>query len=144
METDNIIRVLLVDDQSVIRQAVSSWLGTEPDMNIIGEAEDGETALQLAEQLRPDIILMDIDMPRLDGLAATSALHAVAPQSAVVILSLYDDDFLQTRAREAGAAAFVSKHQALEELAMVIRQVAQTFHVQRPPSGAAPRESLAL
>ncbi len=138
------IRVLLVDDQSVIRQAVSSWLGTEPDMNIIGEAEDGEAALQLAEQLRPDIILMDIDMPCLDGLAATSALHAVAPQSAVVILSLYDDEFLQSRAQQAGAAAFVSKHQALEELATVIRQVARTLHVQRPPSDTAPRESLAL
>jgi DNA-binding NarL/FixJ family response regulator len=89
-------------------------------------------------QLKPDIVLMDIDMPRLDGLAATSALHDAAPQSAVVILSLYDDDFLQTRARQAGAAAFVSKHQALDELAAVIREVARSL------SGPAPIESLAL
>jgi DNA-binding NarL/FixJ family response regulator len=132
------IRVLLVDDQSVIRQAVGSWLGAEPDMHIIGEAEDGESAVQLVTQLKPDIVLMDIDMPRLDGLAATSALHDAAPQSAVVILSLYDDDFLQTRARQAGAAAFVSKHQALDELAAVIREVARSL------SGPAPMESLAL
>lgn len=138
VDSPNAIRVLLVDDQSVIRQAVGSWLGAEPDMDIIGEAEDGESALELVAQLQPDIVLMDIDMPRLDGLAATSALHAVAPQSAVVILSLYDDEFLQSRAREAGAAAFVSKHQALDDLAAVIRQVA------RPQSGAAPVESLAL
>ncbi|MDW8326752.1 MAG: response regulator transcription factor [Anaerolineales bacterium] len=125
MDSADAIRVLLVDDQAVIRQAVGSWLGAEPDMNIVGEAEDGESALQLVTQLQPDIVLMDIDMPRLDGLAATSALQAAAPQSAVVILSLYDDDFLQSRAREAGAAAFVSKHQALDELAAVIRKVAR-------------------
>jgi DNA-binding NarL/FixJ family response regulator len=118
------IRVLLVDDQIVIRQAVGSWLGTEPDMRIVGEAEDGEAALALATELHPDIVLMDVDMPKLDGIATTQALHLTAPECAVVILSLYDDSHLKSQAAAAGAAAFVSKHQALDELVRIIRQVA--------------------
>jgi DNA-binding NarL/FixJ family response regulator len=115
------IRVLLVDDQSVIRQAVSSWLGIEPDVAVVGEAESGQAALDLASALRPDVVLMDIDMPVMDGLAATSALHDVSPETAVVILSMHDDSSVRARAQEAGAVAFVSKHQALDELVQAIR-----------------------
>lgn len=118
------IKVVLVDDQSVMRQAVSSWLGIEPDMSVIGEAESGEAALSLVSSLQPDVVLMDIDMPAMDGIAATAALQDVAPQSAVVILSMHDDTTVQDRARQAGAVAFVSKHQALDELVDVIRRVA--------------------
>lgn len=117
------IRVLLVDDQSVMRQAVGTWLGIEPDMNIVGEAESGEAALALVPELQPDVVLMDIDMPSIDGIATTAKLHATTPQSAVVMLSMHDDPTVQERARAAGAAAFVSKHQALDKLVDVIRQV---------------------
>lgn len=118
------IRVLLVDDQPVMRQAVSSWLGIEPDLKVVGEADSGEAALNLVPALSPDVVLMDIDMPTMDGIAATAALHDVAPQSAVVILSMHDDSTVQDKARRAGAAAFVSKHQALDDLVQVIRRVA--------------------
>jgi DNA-binding NarL/FixJ family response regulator len=118
------IKVFLVDDQPVMRQAVSSWLGIEPDMQVIGEAESGEAAIHLVTSLQPDVVLMDIDMPAMDGIATTAALHDVAPGSAVVILSMHDDTTVQDRARQAGAAAFVSKHQALDELVHVIRRVA--------------------
>jgi DNA-binding NarL/FixJ family response regulator len=118
------IKVVLVDDQPVMRQAVSSWLGIEPDLSVIGEAESGEIAVELVPTLNPDVVLMDIDMPRMDGIAATAALHEAAPDSAIVILSMHDDPSLQTRAEQAGAAAFVSKHQALDELVGVIRRVA--------------------
>ncbi len=118
------IKVVLVDDQSVMRQAVSSWLGIEPDMHVVGEAESGEAALSLVSTLQPDVVLMDIDMPAMDGIATTAALQDVAPQSAVVILSMHDDTTVQDRARQAGARAFVSKHQALDELVEVIRRVA--------------------
>jgi len=117
------IRVLLVDDQSVMRQAVGTWLGIEPDMNIVGEAESGEAALTLVPELQPDVVLMDIDMPSIDGIATTAQLHVTAPHSAVVMLSMHDDPTVQERARAAGAAAFVSKHQALDKLVDVIRQV---------------------
>ncbi|MGQ0600723.1 MAG: response regulator, partial [Anaerolineales bacterium] len=90
----------------------------------IGEAESGEAAVLLVPSLNPDVVLMDIDMPRMDGIAATAALHTAAPGSAIVILSMHDDSFLQTKAQQAGAAAFVSKHQALDELVQVIRRVA--------------------
>jgi DNA-binding NarL/FixJ family response regulator len=118
------IRVVLVDDQPVMRQAVSSWLGIEPDLSVIGEAESGEAAVALVPSLNPDVVLMDIDMPKMDGIAATAALHVAAPGSAIVILSMHDDTTIQTRAQQAGAAAFVSKHQALDELVQVIRRVA--------------------
>lgn len=118
------IRVFVVDDQSVIRQAVGSWLGIEPDLHVVGEADSGEAALNLVPTLQPDVVLMDIDMPTMDGIATTAALHAVAPTSAVVILSMHDDNLIQARAIAAGAAAFVSKHQALDVLVTVIRQVA--------------------
>ncbi len=118
------INVVLVDDQIVMRQAVSSWLGIEPDLCVIGEAENGEAALNLVTTLHPDVVLMDVDMPTMDGIAATAALQGVAPDSAVVILSMHDDTTVQDRAKQAGAAAFVSKHQALDELVEVIRRVA--------------------
>lgn len=118
------IKVVLVDDQPVMRQAVSSWLGIEPDLRVVGEAEDGEAALQLIADLQPDVVLMDLDMPAMDGIAATAAARARSPGSAIVILSMHDDTTIQARALTAGAAAFVSKHQALDELVDVIRRVA--------------------
>lgn len=118
------INVVLVDDQSVMRQAVSSWLGIEPDLKVVGEAANGADAVDLVSALHPDVVLMDIDMPAMDGISATAALHGVAPESAVVILSMHDDTTVQDRALQAGAAAFVSKHQALDELVQVIRRVA--------------------
>ena len=85
------IEVLLVDDQPAVRRGVRMRLELEPDMAVVGEAGDGEEALRLLQRLSPRVVLMDLQMPKLDGMMATAALRAVAPESAVVVLSLQDD-----------------------------------------------------
>lgn len=99
-------------------------LELEPDVEVIGEASDGESALALAETLRPDVIIMDIEMPGMDGISATRALRERSRLAKVVMLSLYDDVLTQTRAREAGAVAFVAKHRMEEPLLAAIRAAA--------------------
>ena len=118
------IRVLLVDDQPAVRQGLAMRLSLEPDMAVVGEAGDGEMALRLACTLDPDVVLMDIEMPRLDGVRATTALRTLAPRSAVVILSMHDHAAVQAHARGAGACAFVCKQDADASLLGAIRQVA--------------------
>jgi DNA-binding NarL/FixJ family response regulator len=118
------IRLLLVDDRSAVRTGLKIWLSLEPDLEVVGEASDGAEAISLARALRPDVVLLDVEMPGMDGISATAALHSAAPQSAVVILTLYDDTATRTLAREAGAAAFVAKHQMEETLLAEIRRVA--------------------
>jgi CheY-like chemotaxis protein len=87
------------------------------------EQQSGKEAIQLAQTLSPDVVLMDVEMPSMDGIAATAALRVAAPHVAVVILSLYDDARTRARAREAGATAFVAKHQAKTALLATIRRV---------------------
>ena len=93
-------------------------------MRVVGEAAAGDAAVALVAALRPDVVLMDIEMPRLDGIAATTAVRSVAPQSAVVMLSLYGDRLTQTRAQAAGAVAFVEKQAGEPALVTAIRQAA--------------------
>ncbi|MEN9933655.1 MAG: hypothetical protein RLZZ387_234 [Chloroflexota bacterium] len=100
-------------------------LALEPDITVVGEAEDGEAALAQANQLHPDVVLMDLEMPRMDGLTATAAISKLAPSSAVVILSLYDSVAVRAQAAQAGAAAFVAKHESGEALLEVIRRAGQ-------------------
>lgn len=101
-------------------------LALEPDLTVIGEAGDGRAALALIPQLRPDVVLMDVAMPGMDGMTATAALREVAPASAVVILSLYDNVAMRAQARVAGAASFVAKHDSDVSLLAAIREAAQT------------------
>jgi YesN/AraC family two-component response regulator len=89
--------IVLVDDQATVRRGLRMRLTIEPDMEVVGEAESGEAALRLVRFVSPDVVLMDIEMPDMDGIAATAALRATAPHVAVVILSLYED--ARTRAR---------------------------------------------
>ena len=117
------ISIVLVDDQASVRRGLRMRLSMEPDVEVVGEAESGEAALQLVRALSPDVVLMDVEMPGMDGIVATAALRATAPHVAVVILSLYDDARTRARAREAGAAAFVAKHQAKSTLLATIRRV---------------------
>ena len=118
------ISVLLVDDDPVVRQGLRMRLALEVDVQVVGEAGDGEAALRVAPGLHPDVVVMDVAMPCMDGIAAAAALRSLAPDSAVVILSLNDDEDVRARARAAGAAAFVGKHQGAEALLGAIRGAA--------------------
>jgi DNA-binding NarL/FixJ family response regulator len=91
-------------------------LSLESDLHVVGEAASGEEALAVVRSLPPDVILMDIEMPGLDGLVTTAAMRSVAPRSAVVTLSLHDDAASRGKALAAGATAFVGKHAASESL----------------------------
>lgn len=126
-QTDEVlmIRVLLVDDQPVVRRGLRERFHLEPDMQVVGEASTGREALNLAQTLTPDVVLMDIEMPDMDGIEATAALRRVVPQSAVVILSIHDDAQTRGRAQAAGAVAFVEKRGATDSLLVAIRQAAR-------------------
>lgn len=116
------IKLLLVDDQPSVRMGLRMRLALETDVTIVGEAGDGEAALSLAQTLHPDVIVMDVQMPRMDGISATAALRTVAPRSSVVLLSLYDDAATRARGQEAGALAFVQKQGTMDALLAAIRQ----------------------
>ncbi len=118
------VRLLLVDDRPAVRTGLRIWLSLEPDLEVVGEASNGSEAISLTQALRPDVVLMDVEMPGMNGISATAALRSLSPQSAVVILTLHDDAATRTRARESGAAAFVAKHRMEETLLAEIRRVA--------------------
>jgi DNA-binding NarL/FixJ family response regulator len=118
------IRVVVVDDQPTVRQGLQMRLALEADIDVVGEAGDGAAAVNVAAALRPDVVLMDVEMPHGDGITATAALRASIPHCAVVMLSLHDDAQTQARARAAGAAAFVAKHDGETTLLAAIRQAA--------------------
>ncbi len=124
------IKLFLVDDQPSALRGLRQRLSLEPDIRVIGEACNGEDAVQLVPTLCPDIVLMDVAMPGMDGITATTELRHVCPQSAVVILSLYDDSATRERAQSAGAVAFVAKDRVEELLLCTVRQAVCDF---RPP-----------
>jgi DNA-binding NarL/FixJ family response regulator len=119
-----VIRLLLVDDQPVVRRGLRVRFQLEPDMQVVGEASTGREALTLAQTLAPDVVLLDITMPDMDGIETTVALKTVVPQSAVVILSIHTDRQTRIRARAAGAIAFVEKRGTTDALLAAIRQAA--------------------
>lgn len=118
------IRVILVDDQATVRQGLHMCLLLEPDITVIGEASTGRSALTLVQTLHPDVVLMDIEMPDMDGIAATSTIRTTFPESAVVILSIHGDSGTRLRAQNAGAVAFVEKGGSTQSLLAAIRQAA--------------------
>ena len=119
------IRVLLVDDEPNVLRGLRMRLGLEADIRIMGEAADGATAVDLAGVLSPDVVLMDVNLPVLDGITATRELATRVPQAAVVILSLHDDQGTIDRALAAGAVAFVGKQQMDGNLVGAIRMAAE-------------------
>jgi pilus assembly protein CpaE len=116
------IRLVLVDDQETVRQGLKMRLLLEPDITVVGEASSGKEALALVQQLCPDVVLMDVEMPDMDGIATTAALYSIFPQSVTVMLSIHSDHVTRARARTAGAKAFVEKLGSTEELLSAIRQ----------------------
>ena len=128
------IRVLLVDDQPATRTGLHMLLAAQPDLLVIGEATNGQDALDRATALGPDVVLMDIEMPYMDGLTATCRLRRICPRTRVILLSIHDDADIRAQALDAGVAAFVSKFAPVFELLTAIRQVAGSGG----PSGSAP------
>lgn len=119
------IRILVVDDHPLFRQGVRSALEAEPDFEVVGEAADGEEAIQIARALAPDVVLMDINLPVIDGLEVTRRLRLNLPSCAVIILTAYDDDEQLFQAIKVGAAAYYLKDVHPDDLAEGIRRVSQ-------------------
>lgn len=117
------IRVLLAEDQGMVRGALASLLGLEPDIEVAGEAADGAEAIAVAAEVRPDIALLDIEMPGMDGLAACARITAEVPGCRVMILTTFGRPGYLRTAMEAGAAAFMVKDSPARELAAAIRRV---------------------
>jgi two-component system, NarL family, response regulator LiaR len=115
------IRVLIVDDHAVIREGLRAFLELQDRMEVIGEAGDGREAIEEAERLRPDVILMDLVMPRLDGVEAMRELHEQVPAARVIVLTSFLDDERLVPALRAGAAGYLLKNVEPQELARAIR-----------------------
>ena len=125
MELATMITLVLVDDQPTVRRGLRMRLALEADFRVVGEAEDGISALALIGELRPDVVLMDAQMPHMDGIIATVALRAAFPETAVVILSLHDDAATRQQAAIAGASAFLSKQSADTALVDALRRAVE-------------------
>ena len=118
------IRILVVDDDTLIRTGLRLILESQPDLAVVGEAADGEVAVAQARALHPDVVLMDVRMPRMDGLAATAAVTVLDPAPRVLILTTFELDEYVFRALRNGASGFVLKRTPAEELIAAIRTVA--------------------
>ena len=118
------IRVLLVDDHAVVRAGLRLFLADQADLEVVGEADDGASAVAQAQELVPDVVLMDLRMPRLDGIEATRQIRAALPQTAVVVLTTYTDTANVGQAIAAGAIGYVPKDVPPPELAATIREAA--------------------
>lgn len=119
------VRVLIVDDSPDFRKVLKHLLQKEEDVTLVGEAQDGEEAFVLAEQLRPQVILMDIDMPRLNGLEATRQIKSRRPEAKIVIVGIHDEEAYRRAALECGANGFVLKKSLLRELPSAIAAAAE-------------------
>jgi DNA-binding NarL/FixJ family response regulator len=114
------IRVLLVDDQGLFREALATLLGLHSQLEIVGEAGDGEAGVALAQTLRPDVVLMDLRMPGMSGVEATRRLRSLVPEARVLVLTTFEDDDEVLAAIEAGAAGYMLKASPAEKLVEAI------------------------
>jgi DNA-binding NarL/FixJ family response regulator len=117
------IRLLLVDDQSLIRRGMKALLKADTDLDIVGEAENGQAAIAIVASLQPDVVLMDVRMPIMDGVAATQNICQRFPQTKVLILTTFDDDEYVAQAMRFGASGYLLKDTPFEELTQAIRFV---------------------
>jgi two-component system, NarL family, response regulator DegU len=116
-------RLLIVDDHDFVRSGIRVMLSGEPDLKIVGEAADGQEALELCRRERPDLVLMDVRMPRMDGLAATQSINRRFPRVSVLILTMHENEGYLLEAIKAGAAGYVLKDASQNELVTAIREV---------------------
>lgn len=130
------IRVVVVDDHPVVRGGLVGWLDAQDDLSVVGEAGDGHEALATVAATAPDVVLMDLRMPRMDGVTATEKLAAAHPAVRVLVLTTYDTDSDIVRAVEAGATGYLLKDVPLPQLADAVRAAARGETVLAPPVAA--------
>lgn len=126
------IRIVVADDQELVRSGFSMILGTELDLEVVGVADDGDVAVRRAVELAPDVILMDVQMPRMDGIEATRQIVQQVPGCRVLILTTFDDDEYLFAALQAGASGFMLKNCPPSDLVSAIRVVAQGHSLLAP------------
>jgi len=117
------IKVLMADDHKIFRQALRRMIENEEDMVVLGEAEDGHTIVQLARKLMPDVIIMDVCMPNMNGIVATHLIHLEFPKIKVIALSMYDDRMFVLNMLKVGASGYLVKDCSFTELTQAIRTV---------------------
>ncbi len=130
------IRIVVADDHPVVRGGVVGWLDAQDDLAVVGEAGDGAEALAVVAATTPDVVLMDLRMPRMDGVTATGRIAAAHPGVRVLVLTTYDTDADIVRAVEAGAAGYLLKDVPLPQLAEAVRAAARGETVLAPPVAA--------
>lgn len=119
----NLIRILTVDDHPLLRKGIAALLNAEPDMKLVGEASNGKEAIQAVRSLRPDVTLMDLQMPGLNGLEALDSIREEFPEARIIVLTTYSGDAQVLRALRAGARGYILKGNVHEELLNAIRAV---------------------
>jgi DNA-binding NarL/FixJ family response regulator len=118
------VKILIAEDHLTVREGVRLLLDSQPDMEVVGEAGNGREVIELAERLRPRIVLMDISMPELNGLVATAKLKRILPEINILVLTRHTDDAYLRELIEAGASGYVLKQSSSEELIRAVRAVA--------------------
>lgn len=136
MEKDATIRVLVVDDHPVVREGLAALVMRRPDLTVVGEAADGAEALEMYGRLAPDVTLMDLRMPRMDGVEAIMAIRREHPDARILVLTTYDGDADVYRALQAGAMGYLLKDAGRDELVSAIRALSEGRRVV-PPEVAA-------
>lgn len=117
------LRVVLADDHKMIREGLKLLVNSQPDMGVVGEADNGRVAIALAQELKPDVVVMDVSMPELDGLEATKKLTQLCPEIKVLALTRHTDESYLQQLLQAGASGYVLKQSAADELVHAIRQI---------------------
>jgi DNA-binding NarL/FixJ family response regulator len=130
------VRILVADDHPVVRDGLAAVLGTQPDLQVVGEATTGAEAIDLADELRPDLVLMDLQMPGTDGATATATIRDRHPDIHVLVLTTYDTDADITRAIDAGATGYLLKDAVRDDLFAAVRAAARGDSVLSPAVAA--------
>jgi DNA-binding NarL/FixJ family response regulator len=132
----DLVRVLIADDHPVVRSGIRGMLASDPDFEVVGEAADGNDAVALTIREKPDVVLMDLRMPGLDGASATAEIRARRPETQVIVLTTYDTDADIVRAIEAGAIGYLLKDVPHEEISRAVRAAARGEPVLAPAVAA--------
>ncbi len=130
------IRIILADDHQIVRECIRALIERQPGMEVIAEAENGRTAVQMVQELLPDVVIMDINMPDMNGLEATRQITAIVPNVKIVALSAYSDRRFVVEMLKAGASGYVSKNHDFKEVIEAIRAAAANRNYLNPETAA--------